>query len=68
MYDMPNPFHTCDPFGNYRASEFPKLLFFLTISGLLADLDLPDLGALVTDPTSALKFPIHVQIVENDIK
>ena len=33
----------------------------------LADLDLQDLGALLTDPTYALNFLIHLQTVKNDI-
>ena len=45
-----------------------NLLKKLTIIGLLADLDLPDLGALVTGPTSALNFLAYLQTVEKDIE
>ena len=39
----------------------------LTIFGLLADSDLPDLGALLTGPMSALNFLTHLQSIEKDI-
>ena len=45
-----------------------KFYFFLTIFGLPADLDLQDLGALVTDPKPALNILICLQTVKNDIK
>ena len=48
----------------YLASDFTKILFFLTIVGLLADLDLQDLEALVTDPAPALNFLIRLQTVK----
>ena len=38
------------------ASDF-TIQFFITIFGLLADLDLQYFGALVTDPTPALTCP-----------
>ena len=47
-------------------SDFTNI--FLTIFGLLADIDLQDLEALVTDPTPALNFLIRLQTVKNDIK
>ena len=40
----------------------------MTISGLLAYLDLQYFGALVTDPMPALKSPTCLQTVENDIE
>ena len=43
-------------------------IYFLTIFGLLADLDLHDLGALVTDPTPVLDSLIRLQTVYYDIK
>ena len=49
-------------------SDFTKNSYFLTIFGLLADLDLQDLGALVKDPTPALDFPTYLQTVGNDIE
>ena len=42
--------------------------FFITIFGLLADLDLQYFGALVTYPTPALKSLACLQTVENGIK
>ena len=39
----------------------------ISIFGLIADSDLQDLGALVTDPTPELKFLIRLQTVKNDI-
>ena len=36
--------------------------YFLTIIGLLADLDLPDFGALVTGPKSALNSLTNLQL------
>ena len=44
------------------------LLIFSITFELLADLDLQELGALVTDPTPALNFLIRLQTVANDIK
>ena len=43
-------------------------IYFLTIFGLLTDLDLQDLGALLTDPTPAMNFLIRLQTVYYDIK
>ena len=43
-------------------------ILFITIFGLLADLDLLYFGALVTDPTPALKSLTCLQTVENDIE
>ena len=44
------------------------IYFFITIFGLLADLDLQYFGALVSDPTPALKYLTCLQTVENDIE
>ena len=44
------------------------LKIILTIIGLFADLDIPDFGALMTGPKSALNFLIHMQTVEKDIE
>ena len=41
---------------------------FITIFGLLGDLDLQYFGAFVTDPTPALKSLTCLQTVENDIE
>ena len=49
------------------ASDF-TIQFFITIFGLLADLDLQYFGALVTDPMPALKSLTCLQTVENDIE
>ena len=43
-------------------------IYFLTVFGLLADLDLQDLGALLTDPTPALNFLIRLRTVYYDIE
>ena len=40
----------------------------LTIFGLLADLDLPNLRALLTGTMSALNFLTHLQSIEKDIE
>ena len=45
-----------------------KKFYFLTIIGLHADLDLSDLGALVTGPKSAMSLLTHLQAVEEDIE
>ena len=49
------------------ASDF-TIYIFIAILGLLADLDLQYFGALVTDPTPALKFLTCLQTMENDIE
>ena len=41
---------------------------FITIFGLLADLDLQDFAALVTNPTHELNSLTCLQFVENGIK
>ena len=51
----------------YVASDLTKKKIFFKQSLELADLDLQDLGALVTDPTPALNFLIGLQTVKNDI-
>ena len=44
------------------------LNIFSTFLGLLADLDLQDLEALIAGPTSALNFFTHLQTVEKTIE
>ena len=54
---------------NIFASDFTiYIYFFITIFGLLADLDLQYFGALVTDPTPALKSLTCQQTAEKDIE
>ena len=45
-----------------------NFVYFFNNLGLLAVLDLQDLGALLTDPTPALNFQIRLQTVYYDIK
>ena len=49
----------------YLAPDFTKILF-LAIFGLLLDLDVQDLEALVPDHTPALNSLTHLQTIEND--
>ena len=48
----------------YLASVLLNFIYSLTIFELLADFDLQDLGALVTDPTHTLNFLIRLQTVK----
>ena len=52
----------------YLASVLLNFIYSLTILELLADLDLQDLGVLVTDPMPALNFQICLQTVKKGIK
>ena len=65
-YGIHNIFYTGNPFVSLRLILLYN--FFIIIFGLLADLDLQYFGALVTDPTPALKFLTCLQTVENDIE
>ena len=51
-FEMPTTSESAEKY--IFASDF-TIYFFITIFGLLADLDLQYFGALVTDPTPALK-------------
>ena len=51
----------------YLVSVLLNCIYFLTVFGLLADLDLQDLGALLTDPTE-LNFLIRLRTVYYDIE